>query len=113
MTVEELAAIQNAPAIRPEVAAFALLMEAKLRENDGQKSDWRETELTDLQDGLLDEYGELEEAVATLCAGDGVEDVYREAADVANYAMMIADVVKRLRLPGGVTCLRIGEVRRE
>lgn len=109
MTVEELAAIQNAPTIRPEVAAFALAMEAKVRENDERKPHWRTMDAEELLSGLVRELAELVEAITY---GDA-DDVQSEAADVANYAMMLADKQERLYLPPGVIALRIEEVRRE
>ncbi|MDI6872468.1 MAG: hypothetical protein QME79_14175 [Bacillota bacterium] len=112
-TVQELAAIQNAPTIRPEVAAFALLMEAKLRENDGKKPHWRTTGETtaSLVAGLLAEAAELVETIWASRMLPGAR-VHLEAADVANYAMMVADREKDLKLPPGVIALRIEEVRR-
>jgi phosphoribosyl-ATP pyrophosphohydrolase len=94
--------------IRPEVAAFALLMERKLRKNDGKKPGWIGADIDDLLEGIHEEYGELHAALFELSP----EEVHREAADLGNYAMMTADVVKRLSLPAGVVALRIREVRR-
>lgn len=86
---------------RPEVRAFANLMEAQLRAND-HKPGWKND--TDL--GLFERLGEesadllsaLHRHAKRLSWGDGwvMEDtvprIGREAADVANFAMMIADV---------------------
>lgn len=72
---------------RPEVRAFADLMEAKLREND-HKPGWKRDHPADLMDRLKEELAELHDA---LFAGD-LELIGPEAADVANFAMMIADV---------------------
>lgn len=75
------------PAVRMEVRRFSLLMELKLRKND-HKGGWanmpRETLLA-----LLD--GEVQELREAIASGDPL-DIAQEAADVANYAMMIADV---------------------
>ena len=71
--------------LRPEVRKFAELMERELRHNDW-KPGWKgESELYLVQ-RLLQETAEL---VAVLRKGG---DLGAEAADVANYAMMIADV---------------------
>jgi hypothetical protein len=86
--------------VRPEVAAFALLMEAKLREND-HKGGWHGEDTEGLLRRLREETDELETAMKR---GPGTEWPYgarqkpqrtligREAADVANFAMMLADV---------------------
>jgi NTP pyrophosphatase (non-canonical NTP hydrolase) len=58
-------------------------MEQKLRENS-HKAHWRDCSREWLMSRLLDEVEELRAAVTS-------EDVAREAADVANFAMMIAD----------------------
>ena len=73
--------------LRPEVLAFALEMESKLRAND-HKAHWRECSLDYLLTRLEQEALELREAIN---CGDGV---IGEAADVANFAMMIADIVQ-------------------
>lgn len=96
-------------AVRPEVAAFAVLMEQQLRAND-HKPGWKRDHAAALLHRIADEYDELSnalrrradiatdyepsrgsdplwgdpEAIATL--------IGKEAADVANFAMMVADV---------------------
>lgn len=75
---------------RPEVVEFADAMEAKLKEND-HKRHWRYLGMQTLSMRLTQEREELRRAVEV---GDHKE-VLREAADVANFAMMIADVVRR------------------
>ncbi len=106
----------NENTIRPEVAAFALLMEQKLRENDTQKNSWRLESVNNLMCALLDEYDELDDALITwFSRGERdieAEGVHYEAADLANFAMFIADVTKHLELSPGITSLRIEEVRR-
>ena len=72
----------------PEVVAFADAMEAQLRANDhkpGWKNDWSK----DLLKRLREETDELEK---TLEEPDYTGNILKEAADVANFAMMIADV---------------------
>ena len=75
---------------RPEVLAFADAMEAKLKEND-RKRHWYRLGMQTLSMRLTQEREELRRAVKS---GDPAE-VLREAADVANFAMMIADMVRR------------------
>lgn len=79
---------------RPEVRAFADLMEAKLRAND-HKPGWKTDHPLDLLSRMRQEVGELGQE---LVAGSRTtRDAHQlrvgaEAADVANFAMMIADV---------------------
>ena len=72
---------------RPEVRAFAIAMEQKLRKYD-HRGGW-----TDLRPGWLrrrvdEELDELDEAVR----GGSPIAVIDECADVANFLMMLADV---------------------
>jgi hypothetical protein len=85
---------------RPEVRAFADLMEAKLREND-HKGGWANGHPCHLFDRLKEEAGELGLVIyhgvpsarrERLTVPPDPLKVGREAADVANFAMMIADV---------------------
>jgi hypothetical protein len=76
--------------VRPEVLKFAEQMERKLREND-HKGGWRETDMLYLFGMLKEEVEELDIALeGTMIA----EDVLKECADVANYAMMLASNCK-------------------
>lgn len=105
--------------LRPEVLAFAQLMEAKLRAND-HKPGWKNDDPNALCDRVHEEALELAEAtagyglsrsyawnfeglqteeaylnkLATVC-----ERVGHEAADVANMAMMVADACGALPIP--------------
>jgi hypothetical protein len=132
--------------LRPEVAAFALLMEAKLREKDGEHggSSWKGR--PDLVEWMFkrlgDEVRELSEALHagrqyrfrkalgphealgrisalgpdgelmvadlgdyTIVRGpDEIADIGLECADVANFAMMIADLVGALN--GGLALVK-------
>ena len=72
--------------LRPEVAAFAQEMERKLRAND-HKEHWSALSRQRLFMRLTQERTELRRACER---GDPVE-ILAEAADVANFAMMIAD----------------------
>lgn len=72
--------------LRPEVLAFAIAMERKLRMRDAARAtSWKNAEIDYLLDRLNDEVAELHGAVV-----DGAH-VLGEAADVANFAMMVAD----------------------
>jgi len=73
--------------IRPAVLEFAKEMEAQLKFND-HKGDWIGADPQWLMCRLLDEVIELQRVVL-FSEGDPAE----EAADVANFAMMIADVL--------------------
>jgi hypothetical protein len=72
--------------IRPEVMAFAVLMETKLYMND-HKGGWRNDTPEALLERLYEEVDELKEALLVKSVR-----IANEAADVANFAMMIADV---------------------
>jgi hypothetical protein len=65
-------------------------MEAKLSENDG-KGGWLECDYSYLLTALREEVDELEKA---LIDHPNDPEVVREAADISNYAMMIADKVR-------------------
>ncbi len=82
---------------RAEVIAFADAMEERLRAND-HKGGWRDCELGWLSQRLLEEWRELDGALWPEETRDPVE-VIHEAADVANFAMMIADVCGALTSP--------------
>ncbi len=89
--------------LRPEVRWFAQEMERQLRAND-HKGGWQEMSPFVLGRRLLEEYEELLSAcLAAQRTPDRLpfhSSVLEEAADVANFAMMIADVS---RLPKKVT----------
>lgn len=76
-------------ATRPHVIAFAREMESRLEQNrhKGDRDGWLALDMTTLQKLLSKELDELEQAMSW---GDA-NAVFEEAADVANFAMMIAD----------------------
>jgi NTP pyrophosphatase (non-canonical NTP hydrolase) len=89
----------------PHVLAFARRMEAKLEANrhKGNREGWLKDSPFDLFRRLRDEADELGEALR--CRSES-EVIANEAADVANFAMMIADVVGGLcSVKGEVTPL--------
>jgi hypothetical protein len=73
--------------IRPEIMALATMMERKLRENE-DKGDWRVCRAEYLLTRCGEERDELICAVVTKASPRAI---LREAADVANLAMMVAD----------------------
>jgi NTP pyrophosphatase (non-canonical NTP hydrolase) len=83
------------------VKEFALEMEKKLKANE-HKPGWSDCEMTHLFRRLEEELRELIRAIATL---EDCNKVISEAADVANFAMMVADRYKMLRSQGwpGIT----------
>lgn len=95
----------NAAGLTPRLAVslFALTMEQGLRKND-YKGGWLDCELEYLRDKLTEEKRELIQAVKKhednyYSANQSIDmslmqRVIDEAADVANIAMMIADVVR-------------------
>ena len=81
------------------VAAFTGLMLTKLREND-HKTHWRDEDIDDLFKLLK---GEVEELEVEMNKGEKYSPVKisRECADIANFALMIADLAGGLD-EGGV-----------
>jgi len=98
---EAIARLDSTPApatrsgIRPEVLAFAHLMETKLREND-HKGGWQNDGVSTLLRRLREETDEVLAAIRDTSSKLDPSRVGREAADVANFAMMIADNVGAL-----------------
>jgi NTP pyrophosphatase (non-canonical NTP hydrolase) len=76
--------------VRPAVRAFAEAMERKLAAND-HKGGWSGCNSAWLLMRLREETEELAEALHAHYVGTPA-DVLAEAADVANYALMISDV---------------------
>ena len=87
--------------LRPSVAWFAAQMEMKLRKYDDEKDGWEHCTFNHLFSALKGEIAELRDAWGPfgLCEDDTLSDlkdkVVEEAADIANYAMMIADTAAR------------------
>jgi hypothetical protein len=103
-------------ALRPEVVAFALLMEGRLSAND-HKGGWKDDRPESLLRACQTEIRELSAELLDLnthrvfSAGEGpnkehhlnelrlaIARVGHEAADVGNFAMMVADVAGSLKL---------------
>jgi len=77
--------------MRDEVKQFAEQMEDRLKDNDW-KGGWEDCSPMWLAEKLLNEAIELNTALLE----KNTNKIAHETADVANYAMMIADVVSRL-----------------
>ena len=87
--------------LRPEVQWFAQQMEAKLREND-HKGGWGNESLLWLYTRMIEEAEEVKaEIKAAFDREIDYNKIIREAADVANFAMMIADNARRINAPEG------------
>lgn len=80
--------------LRPEVAGFAKVMEQILRVND-HKVHWRDA-LT-VENAFTRLIQEVAELAGAINGGDTLE-ITKEAADVANFAMMVADLVGGLEV---------------
>lgn len=76
--------------LRPLVHRFALKMEEKLQRDDLRKGHWKKEGVSVLWACLLQEVKELEDA---LMSDATAEEITLECADVANLAMMVADMV--------------------
>lgn len=84
--------------LRPEVMAFALLMEARLREKDVDRkgSSWKTADADNLLVHATAKTYSIDAALSI--RGDEVEAA-KHAVDLANYCMMIADVAGALEAP--------------
>lgn len=83
--------VKEGKRVRVEVRQFALLMEQQLVKND-YKGGWQGESPRQLYIRIIDELAELLDAL-----GKSAEHVGRETADVANFAMMIADAAGCLK----------------
>jgi len=82
----------------PTVSAFAAMMRQKLEQNR-HKGGWEVGEHDDLRwqqgaylDRLIEEAEELKKALFKADYSQNPQEIAEEAADVANFAMMIADI---------------------
>lgn len=84
--------------LRPEVMAFALLMEARLREKDVDRkgNSWKTADADNLLVHATAKTYSIDAALSI--RGDEVEAA-KHAVDLANYCMMIADVGGVLNIP--------------
>jgi hypothetical protein len=79
------------PDIRPELAAFAKIMESRLKENEN-RGDWSAFNFYYLAACLAANLGHMVRSFQA----DKTDAVLKSAADTANYAMMIADLYGNL-----------------
>jgi hypothetical protein len=79
--------------VREEVRRFAQMMELKLKAND-HKGGWQNCSPLFLLGRLKEETAELEQEIRKWFLADK-EQIIKEAVDVANFAMMIADLARR------------------
>ena len=81
-------------ALRPEVAAFAQAMESQLRKHDATrgKRGWQNDYPQPLMQRLRQEADELDTVLLLGLSPNKPAMALAEAADVANFAMMVADV---------------------
>jgi hypothetical protein len=77
--------------LRPELAAFARLMESRPKEN-AHRGDWRTFNFYFLASSLAANLGHMVRAFQA----DKADAVLKSAADTANYAMMISDLYGNL-----------------
>lgn len=77
--------------VRPQVAAFAIAMEERLRANE-HKGGWSACRPDWLWYRLMEEACELKNEIDKAGVAWNGASVLHEAADVANMAMMVADV---------------------
>ncbi len=78
--------------LREELLWFAGRMEEKLKAND-HKLTWRSCRRSDMLRRISGELTELQNAIRTRRPTDEIID---EAADVANFCMMVADLTREL-----------------
>jgi NTP pyrophosphatase (non-canonical NTP hydrolase) len=90
----------------PYVLAFAQRMEAKLAKNrhKGDRNGWINCNPDELAFRIRDELAELEDALRLVRHKENIvaserEQIANEAADVANFAMMIADIYTGAKSP--------------
>lgn len=81
--------------VREEVCWFAEIMESQLAQND-HKPGWKNDSLRSLLKRIREEVDELGSAIEKTHDDRHARalDICSEAADVANFAMMISDLVR-------------------
>lgn len=89
--------LKGAVTPRPAVGWFAEQMELRLRAND-HKGGWKNCRVFLLLNRLFDEARELYDAVCY--AQSDTKNIIQECADIANFAMMIADNIKEAKDDG-------------
>lgn len=77
--------------VRESVRWFAEKMEEKLKKND-HKGGWDNCDIHWLIQRIKEETNELLDAVNS---GTPKENIINEAADIGNFAMMVADIARK------------------
>lgn len=87
--------------VREEIFIFAAMMESRMAAHNNDRGlSWQETDPDQLVEGLMDHCDQLAGMAYELTAPNPVdyseqvpngEAILRKCADIANYAMMIAD----------------------
>jgi len=88
----------NFERVRPEVKAFAVLMERQLRANDW-KGGWDQEHPRSMLRRLREETDELDAEVPVRFTPVAIAHrmrIGKEAADIGNFAMMVADLCRSL-----------------
>ena len=88
--------------LRPEVLAFALLMEQRLAEKDADKGlSWKQWDVPHLKVAMVSKASRMELAMVEVQHFNHPLSgaTTKHAVDLANYCMMIADVAGALELP--------------
>lgn len=75
---------------RPEVKAFAELMEMRLRDND-HKPGWKDADPFALSRRAIEHLFEIHDELGLMHPKTDCWDILTKCADVANYMMMVAD----------------------
>lgn len=79
--------------LREALKTFAQSMEIELRKNEF-RGNWGEHDPEEMMAKLWDEVYDLDDQVEAYMNGNGDKDkILKEAVDVANYAMFVADIV--------------------
>jgi hypothetical protein len=93
--------------VRPALIRFVNDMERKLSEND-KKGDWGDCDVSYLMTRLFEEVRELQSALLAWDRHEGgcLPMVVSECADVANFAMMVRDVVEKLSVERAAKILK-------
>jgi hypothetical protein len=92
---DRLVHADNFDFLRESVQWFATVMEVVLRKND-HKGGWENEPFQYFIDRMRDELSEIEGAIANLRPSDGdLIDLVNECADLANFAMMLAENAHR------------------
>lgn len=83
--------------LRPSVRRFAEQMERNLRKHDRDRGrrGWIHDNPWDLFGRAHQELAELEAELPTFSRSGNASNAYKEAADVANMAMMVAETAER------------------